>query len=490
MSILFFSFTDFSAAQNSKRTLKTTAGANSYLHSLINNFPAKATDIAVAAYAKEHSEIMLQSAKILYDSARQQILEALAEIDNRITYWQYQKDHPWNYFVSKNPLKWVTGPAQEDEIEDNLETLKSHQGELYVFLGRLAQLGSDFNAGYKDTFLADHQQGYAWIDRLLDALIRIKTKNKASKDGSFIACARQLQEKLENVSQFKDELLSDISATTIPPYFARNWFKGGIALLTMGYGYNNVSYGQIADSLDYLKTSANIIVDPVKDIAKNIITPEQSGTVSSYEVQSKLVKDFVQDMGKKYNLAPMSKDVIESLSAGDYSPYREFVEEVGKREQLSLFSPLRWVENLKDYGRGKILGGELDIALLRKQSAALWKVGLSIPALLFTISAYAGYQKLIQKNYTPLRYALININSFFVDPTQQLTAEQQGEMIYLIYMLKRRAEKELPTKKNMRADFIHDLQRLESSEFNVAAKRAIIDDMFRKYEFLGLIQKK
>src|SRR5207244_10408698 len=102
-------------------------------------------------------------------------------------------------------------------------------GELYVLFGNLAQLVSDFNAGYKDIFLADYQQSYAWIDRLLDALIRIKTSKQAASSSPFVARIHQLQEKLENVGQLKDELLSDISETIIPPYLMRNWLKGGAA---------------------------------------------------------------------------------------------------------------------------------------------------------------------------------------------------------------------------------------------------------------------
>ena len=39
---------------------------------------------------------------------------------------------------------------------------------------------------------------------------------------------------------------------------------------------------------------------------------------------------------------------------------------------------------------------------------------------------------------------------------------------------------------NDRTDFINDLNRIELKEFNVAAKRAIVEDMFRKYSFLKL----
>ena len=63
-------------------------------------------------------------------------------------------------------------------------------------------------------------------------------------------------------------------------------------------------------------------------------------------------------------------------------------------------------------------------------------------------------------------------------------------MVYLLYNLKKLAEKDLPQKNNIRADFLQDLENIESKEFDVAAKRRIVDDMFRKYSFLELGYKK
>jgi hypothetical protein len=84
--------------------------------------------------------------------------------------------------------------------------------------------------------------------------------------------------------------------------------------------------------------------------------------------------------------------------------------------------------------------------------------------------------------------ALLEISSLFVDQTKPLDDFEYGKMIYLLYNLKEKAKKELPTKDNVRNDFIKDLERVESREFDSAAKRRIIKDMFKKYSFLGLVQ--
>jgi hypothetical protein len=112
------------------------------------------------------------------------------------------------------------------------------------------------------------------------------------------------------------------------------------------------------------------------------------------------------------------------------------------------------------------------------------------PAAFVGWLGYNSYKNLTAPVFGPIRRALVDVNSLFVDQSKQLNDEQYGKMTYLLYNLKKRAEKELTQKNNIREDFIHDLERIESKEFNVAAKRAIVEDMFKKYSFLGLIHKK
>lgn len=462
-----------------------------HLNSVVSDIPINSASLR--AYERKQSPGIVQSAKVLYDAAREQILDALLEIDNRIAYWQYQKDHPWNYFVSKNPLKWVTGPAQEDEIETNLETLKSHQGELYVFLGNLALLGGDFNAGYKDAFLIDYHQGYAWVDTLLDILIRIKTKKEAASTSPFLARVQQLQEKLDNVGQLKDELLSDIAETAIPPYLARNWFRGGAILLAMGYGYgyydplSTIFLTNAERAKGYLQSTAKDVQQiffPTSSTGRSLLI--QHGNIK--EARSAMTS-FLEKLYEKGLISAAEKEkIIEDELKGNSATFQTIFNENMKSKWFTL--------NYGAEGWNAFL--QLLIAhsgsQVEKEIAGLRNVALLAPAALVAIGGYSAlsklYQRFITTQLSDFRRALVDINSLFVDPTKPLTDEQVGKMTYLIHMVKRRAEKELPTKGNMRADFIYDLERLESSEFNVAAKRAIVDDMFKKYDFLGLVQKK
>lgn len=478
------------AAKKAQVQIKTVPEAVALLRNAIINFPFDENE--VVAYQKQQSDIIIRCAKILCDNIHIQLLDALSEIDKRIAYWQYQKDHPWNYFISKNPSKWFTGPKQEDEVEDNLEMLKSLQGELYVRLGQLSELEGGFIRGYKDIFLSDYQKGYEWVDKLIDALpdIDIKALDKMSIL-RFVGRLELLKAKLENVSMFKSNLLADISETEIPGYVARNWLKGGAVMMAAAYGYNTFSLEQL--KVPVVQIGEEIqknVVSPVQALVTDVFLPGGQGSQANLLVsQSNLdavynsVENFLNNLprgkwGSAYRITQERKNkILQEIKAGESGLFQELGAELSSSswtfKQGLEAEALSW----------KLLGLHAGNRVQRT-IAGIGKIAFITPALLFGWATYTGYQKLTEKNYAPLRRALIDINSLFVDPSQPLTDEQQGKMIYLVHALKKRAEKELPTKKNVRADFIHDLERIESPEFNVAAKRAMVEDMFKKYPFL------
>lgn len=487
---------------SSQFKILTVQEALLFVRKIIQNFPQ---DAAVRdAYEKEQSNLIARCANALYENAYSKVLETLQEIDNRLAYWQYQKDHSWNYFITKNPMKWFTGPTQGEEIENNLEQLKNHQGELYVLLGQLSERGNAFVQGYKDLFVSDYQKSYEWVDGLLDQLARIKIDlPKDDASSPFIVRARQLQLKLENVSRFKYMLLSDIPETAIPGHAERHWLKYGGLMAGLWYGYMHpeaivASRDAIAHQIAWAKS---IIVDPLETTAKEVM---HAGKNTKQDI-SVITRDdavrYVHDISKKYNI---SKDVeaktVADVENGGYAGILEFLQFVkAEKKELPLLKrnlygtieqSLDEVKALADYVRGNILSSHVLIQDLMKRLSGTFKLALFTPAALSGWLAYAGYQKLTARDYSSLRRALVDINSLFVDRNKQLSDEDYGKMTYLIYKLKNQAERTLSQKNNLRADFIHDLERIQSKEFDVAAKRAIVEDMFKKYSFLGLIQKK
>jgi hypothetical protein len=523
--LILFSYHTGSASQVKspvprQAAISTIQEALSSVRKVISNFPANDI-VAAQTYEKEQSAVLVKSARVLYDNARAQILDALQEIDNRIAYWQYQKNHQWRYFLTKSPLKWVTGNTQDTEIENNLEQLQSHQGELYVLLGQLAQLGTVYDHEYKTVFAAQDTKGYAWIDGLLNLLPRIKVVTKSVVDSSpFIARAALLKAKLERVRRFKSDILSDIVGTQVPAHIERNWLKYGTLMMGLLVGYNTVSWDQVKGSFESVKSNIyDPIMEPVKRSIQVLFPADKtkqdtdviiSSLARTHDVTLDLAKQFVIDASKKYGIDEVGT-ITSDMDKRDYGKFQKFLGDIAKREKLdsskvSIFRPtqsvqgiVEWAASQGDYAQGLVylllLIGvhstediqkfvlEL-IAAQKKEFKAVRDLVLLTPAVFTGWLGYSGYKKFTTKDYSSIRRALVDINSLFVDQTRPLDDEQYGKMMYLVYNLKKRAEKDLPL--NVRADFIHDLEKIELQEFDVAAKRRIVEDMFKKYAFLGL----
>ncbi len=500
-------------------TISTIADALSYLRRVTSNF---SEDVAAEhVYKKVQSGALVKCAKVLYDNAYAQILAALQEIDARIKYWQDQRNHQWRYFLTKSPLKWVTGKSQKEEIENNLEQLQSHQGELYVLLGQLAQLGNVYDHQRKTVFVQDYEKGYAWIDELLDLLPRIKVDTQDSDESSpFITRVMLLRLKLGKVRRFKNDILSEMSDTQIPVHFERNWLKYGALMFGLGYGYKNISFDQLQAAFESLKVN---VYDPIMMPVKrsiNVLFPENTtkqkvsvmlpSLANTKNVSLDEAKQFVIDMSKKYGLGE-PRIINDGMDKGDYKEFLKFLGNIAKKEKLdpskmsvlqptaSIQSVIEWLASQSDYAHGLIdffllfgvsIGEDVLKLILdaieaeQKQFKGVRDLVLLTPAAFVSWLGYSSYKKFTIKEYSQIRRALVDINSLFVDQTRPLDDERYGKMIYLVHNLKQRAEKEVPL--NVRADFIGDLEMIELQEYDVAAKRRIVEDMFRKYSFLGV----
>lgn len=463
-------------------TIATLQEALFNVRKLILNFSAH-DDVAAQVYEKVEAVKLVQCAKVLYDNAREQILQALQEMDIRLAYWRYQKSHQWTYFLMKNPIKWFTGPHQDMEIEHNIEQLQSHQGELYVLLGQLAEHGNVYDHELKTVFTANFIRAYAWIDELLVLLARIKvTPENSDKISPFIARATLLKLKLTKVRNFKQDILAEMPETKIPAHFERNWLKYITTAFIFGYGYKNIGMQQIVDSFESVKKNFNeIIVNPVQNTVKDVfggaVGQDALFVPQEYIDASKAsMKQFVNKIGVAKEEADK---IIKDIDTDTITSFHQMLNNL-----LYSWDPRAWIK----FVHGKTLltdflaarGGER----LQKQYVGLGKIAVLTPALLSGWLAIKGYQAFATKDYSPIRRALVDINSLFVDTTKSLDDERYGKMIYLVYDLKKQAGKMIPVVD--RADFIEDLHNIESKEFDVAAKRRIVDDMFRKYSFLKL----
>src|SRR5579862_9323196 len=434
-------FSSHTSQKQNFSAISTIPQAIIALRSVILNVPADNAG-ALHDYEKEQSGIIIACAKVLYDIAYAQILVTLQEINNRLAYWQYQKNHPWGYFLAKNPVKWFTGVSQQDEINNNIEQLQSHQGELYVMLGQLAEYGNVYDHTYKTIFKNNYVEAYAWIDGLLDVLARIKIPTKDLGTMSpLIARVTILKAKLEKVRFFKNQILSEMKETQIPAHLARHWLKYGAGVVVLGYGYKNIGVDQLKAIFESLKTN---VYDPIMMPVRrsiNVLFPEEKpqqnmnvilpSLVQPRNVTADLAKQYVIDMGSKYGIGDIHH-ITGDMDKGNYGSFEIFLADIAKKEKLdaskvSVFSPsssaqnvIEWAANQSDYVHGliyliQLLGlsttGDIQKFVLdlieaqKRDFKGVRDLLLLTPAALVGGLGYLGYKKYISRDYTLIRRA-------------------------------------------------------------------------------------
>jgi len=445
------------------------------IQQIIDAKPSNKT--VVHEYWQSKSSTILRCARILHEASTNQILRALQEIDKRLIYWLYQQEHQWQYFFGKNPLKWVVGKSQDVEIATNIELLQSKQDELYTRLGELSSID------WHEYLMAfnNYQASYAWVEKLFIILSGKKeTSEQFVPSDDYGAIAIQLKNELKHVSSFKETILSSLVDTAVPHHIMRNWIKYGAFMVVSNMAYNSEVLAQLISSkalLGYQDSAKKYwqeeLVPPVKNIVNKVFF---RGTTDAE--RESLQKSLGMLLDK---VAPQQKKTImDAEKIGNLVPLQEFFNNMNKAG---------WrVASKGDVAQALSLFVQLKIIQGSDATSVLRNLFLLVPSYFVGLGGYYGYQRFSKHDYTPIRLALLAISSLFVDQTKPLTDLEYGKMIYFLYNLKEKARKELPVRGNVRDNFIKDLERVESREFDSAAKRRIIKDMFKKYAFLGMVQ--
>lgn len=220
-------------------------------------------------YEQISSALLLVCTQLFCNDARDQILDALQEIDNLIAYWRYQYNHQLSYFFGKSPIKWITGKEQEKEIIYNLHKLERKQRELYTLLGTL--IGHIHLFSETDV---DYNACYHWIEELFNILACIKSLRDYDGDGTlFDTLAAELELKMKRVGNLKNDFLLSVACTKKPNHFVRNWiaYTTLIALVgsIMRYHYNNVDVLPEAfkRAIVFVKSmGVSVVIDPLIDL--------------------------------------------------------------------------------------------------------------------------------------------------------------------------------------------------------------------------------
>jgi len=465
------------------KNIDTSAYAQVFVERVVNNIPAKEDEID--AYLNMHKANLLRSAKILSEESQVQILKALQEIDRRLMYWHYQKNHWWGYFFGKNPLKWVIGKSQVEEIEENIVLLKNKQQELYFCLGELSAHEQSYLISFND-YLAS----YEWIDQTLEVLSHVTGDNAeyAFYERDFISIIGRLSSGLKVVASLDAAILSSIASTAMPYHFTRNWLRYGLVLAGASYAYKNP---ELVDSLvgpealqryqaSLTENFKESVADPLENIGRRLFGI--GGTNADIQGLRKSLETYLDVLAKpKYAgwgpgyITPEQKILILSEEMkGNLAPLQSLLDSLPKKAHNFIFGD-NFIQgeslllNLRGYHAAEMFAMLRNVALLTPATIAGW-IG------------YSGYKKVSEYDYKIIRYALADIAKLIVTKDIAQDNAAYGKLLYSIYNLKQKVTRDIFGED--RRLFLHDLKQLESRAQNVDAKKQVIDSMFKQYSFL------
>ena len=219
-------------------------------------------------YEQICSALLLTVSQVFCNEMRNQILQALHDIDNLLVYWNYQHNHQVYYFFHKSPAKWIVGKEQHKEIAHNIHKLERKQRELCILLGSLTEHLHSFTA-----ITTTYEDCYTWIEHLFEIATDIKVSAQYNTDESrFDEIAALLELKLKRVGKFKNDCLVSIARARKPSRFMRNWLLYTTLLTAVGYivHYNSQNPTVIPSALNAVQNEASkfliLLLHPLQKI--------------------------------------------------------------------------------------------------------------------------------------------------------------------------------------------------------------------------------
>lgn len=513
-------------------------------------------------YEQISSALLLVCTHVFCNDVRNQILDALHDVDHLIVYWRNVQQHQLHYFFHKSPTKWIMGKSQAKEITHNLARLEYKQKELYTLLGALTghiHAFTERNMTYNDC--------YIWMDELFAMVKGVQNISPYTSDGTkFDDLAAQLGLRIKRVSSLKNDVLRSIAFAKKPSRFIRNWMAYTVALAAAGYAahyyahnYTDVNKALNDRRLALGKSWVDLVVNPSKDIwdtlsgkGDDIIQQDnldfQKGisdfgqNLKDLEVKKDFNKKISNDMRRyidddRKNVQKKMKNlldswlswncidkekyntIIEAEAVGNIGPFNDFVlTDVKMKAHNWAWSPneilqviLVFLElNIYHYGSNIIQivfeliidygipvvkealivlsKGNTQYAALAKKLLFIANVAVLTPTIIVGGGAGYGlfktYKWVTARDYSPIRIALADINSLLIESAIQLSDHDYGKLVYLICKLRHKATY---LKDSLAHEFLTDVAKLESKQYNPAVKRGIVENMFNKYAFLGRV---
>ncbi|HSC24815.1 MAG TPA: hypothetical protein VLB80_01190 [Candidatus Babeliales bacterium] len=527
---LYFLFKNYD-----KFSILTLLSRTRSAHQSMVTYESDANSDEYKKYEQISSALLLICAQVICDDVRNQLLNILYEIDNRIIYWSYQKNHPITYFFRKPPIKWLKGKPQEKEVLSNINRLERKQRELYTKLGLLTEHLHIFAEG---DLSYDHC--YMWLEKFLRLLSCIKEKSiYGHNDIQFEYIAATLESKIKYSDILKKDFFTATISSKKPNHFTRNWiiYMTMVALTNYVMHYHAANPDVLPESFH---TTVNfifvighsVIVDPmtdlyqvffgrdsrssVEEIENRVIDIErlansiEANVAEATQQSAQSLREYAEDLLEKRlqhmkidNAEDIMKDVkknnFESFNAlcenTSFWYYDNRLDQEEVRILLGLDNLFKILQEYPDLIDKKILPLVKAIGLLISDSGKIigafvknnfWtaKLAAFTPLAAACISVVRTYKWATTRNYSPIRIALAEVNSLLIESAEQIDDHDYGKLVYLIFKLRNKSSS---LKDSLSHEFLIDVVKLESKQYSVQKKRGIIENMFNKYTFLGRV---
>jgi hypothetical protein len=494
------------------------------------------TDVASDTFKKYEqisSALLLICAQSFFYDTRNQILNALDEIDQLIIYWRYQQHHQLRYFFSKSPHKWVMGQSQAKEIAHNVIKLERKQRELYTMLGALAA-----HAHALTTCDINYDDCYAWVNGLL-AVVPYTSEN--SENVEFDIIATQLALRMKKMDVLQHDLLRSLAATRKPSHFVQYWITyttmaSAAAYITYYHTHNpGVIPAAAQRTSDFVQgVIKSVVVDPMTDLYQVFFGIDAKGSVDNIEKRVDAIEKLANDV--KANVSQLSKDQAKSLREYAEGILKATLEKMNvvNKDQILADVAKNNLESLnalcKDTGwsawtfdsrldqetvRILLLVDEIlnllipyldlldqNILPLTQEIGFLFvdlghivgdfiknnfwtaKLAAFTPLAATCVGSVKTYKWMTAHDYSPIRIALADVNALLIESGTQLNDYAYGKLLYLVFKLRNRADS---LKDPLAHEFLADVAKLESKQYGSETKHSIVENMFNKYAFLGRI---
>ena len=274
-----------------------------------------------------------------------------------------------------------------------------------------------------------------------------------------------------------------------------------------------------------IDTSAADLVKDIKDLEVNYgINKKTSEDLTNYlKKDRKNTQDAMQKLldrllSEKTITQEDYQKMIDGEKVGDITPFQEFFLKMDAYLYKDLINKQDFIQavkvlaELKIYHYGTSLidivfelivhygipvvkellivlaKGNQEWASVYKKVNLILNVAVLTPTIIVGLvgcgGLYKTYQWAAKRDYSPIRTALTDINSLLIETVNNLDDHDYGKLVYLVFKLKHRA---VSLKDPLSNEFLGDVAKLESKKYSAQTKRAIVENMFNKYAFLGRV---